>query len=117
MNDAASLKAEHGDHRAEVRCPCGQQDVYLRHDPQPLAGHNLLVLYRPAASRYPSSVRRMAGGRSTGAGCTLQRLADPALLRLAGEAVLEPVQATAKDVFGGWFAARFHVVAVHPHGG
>jgi hypothetical protein len=36
---------------------------------------------------------------------------------LAGKAVLEPVQATANDVFGGRLAARLHVTAVHPHVG
>jgi hypothetical protein len=46
-----------------------------------------------------------------------QRLPHPALLRLARKAVLEPVQATAKDVFGHRLAAGLNVTAVHPHGG
>ena len=46
-----------------------------------------------------------------------QRLPHPAFLRQAGKAVLEPVQATAKDVLSDRFAARLNVSAVHPNGG
>jgi hypothetical protein len=56
-------------------------------------------------------------GRSTGANCPQQRLADPAFLGLAGEAVHEPVEATANDVFGGRLAARLDITAIHPHRG
>jgi hypothetical protein len=36
---------------------------------------------------------------------------------MAGEAVLEPVQATANEVFGGRLAPGLHIAAVHPHRG
>ena len=45
-----------------------------------------------------------AGGRSTATGRLQQGLADPTLFGLAGQAVLEPVQPTANDVFGGRLA-------------
>jgi len=45
-----------------------------------------------------------------------QRLADPALLRLAGEPVLEAVEAAGERVLAGWLAAGLDVVAVDPHG-
>ena len=48
------------------------------------------------------------------AGRPQQRLADPAVRRLAGEAVFQPVQATAMDVdvFVGWFAVFLMVMLV-----
>jgi hypothetical protein len=55
------------------------------------------------------------GGRSTTTGRLQQGLTDPTLLGSAGEAVLEPVQPTANDVFGGRLAPGLHVTAVHPH--
>jgi hypothetical protein len=57
----------------------------------------------------------MAGGHSAWPGRPQQRLAYPTRLRLADEAVLQPVQPTANDVLGGGLAARLHVLTVHPH--
>jgi hypothetical protein len=77
-------------------------------------------MLRPGIVRWRGDSTRAArveGGRSAVVGRPQQRLADPALLGLAGEAVLEPVEATGHGGFGGWLDSGLHVVAVHPYRG
>jgi hypothetical protein len=91
--------------------------VRLTSDPQASGWPQLPLQYRPMPSRHQPRFAAWPVAAQPGAVRPQQRLADPALLGLAGEAVLEPVQATAHDVLGGRLAVGLHVPAVHPHRG
>jgi hypothetical protein len=50
-------------------------------------------------------------------GCPQQRITDPTLLRVAGKAMLMPVQATLQGVLGGQLAFGIDIAAIDSNRG
>jgi hypothetical protein len=78
---------------------------------------NRSLQYRLVPRRPPAPVRSMVVAAQLRPAASSSASRTQILLGLAGETVLEPVQATANDVLGGRLATGLHIAAVHPHRG